>query len=61
MEELKAEIIKTIIEHKMVIIMACGFILNSALEYYLGNSKHKSLIGFLKSLKKKRNKDEPKN
>lgn len=58
MNELKNEIIKTVIENKMVILMACGFILNSALEYYLGNSKHKSLIGFLKSLKKKKN--EPK-
>ena len=55
---IKEEIIKTIIENKMAILMACGFILNSALEYYLGNSKHKSLIGFLKSLKKA--KDEPK-
>lgn len=58
MEEIKAELVKTIIENKMVILMACGFILNSALEYYLGNSKHKSLVGFLKSLKKKQ--DEPK-
>ena len=58
MSELKAELLKTVIEHKMVILMACGFILNSALEYYLGNSKHKSLIGFLKSLKKKKL-DEP--
>lgn len=55
---LKDEIIKTIIENKMAILMACGFVLNSALEYYLGESKHKSLIGFLKSLKKV--KDEPK-
>ena len=59
MNLIKEEIIKTIIENKMVIPMACGFILNSALEYYLGNSKHKSLIGFLKSLKKAKN--EPKN
>lgn len=58
MNELKEEAIKTIIENKMVILMACGFVLNSAFEYYLGNTKHKSLIGFLKSLKKK--KDEPK-
>ena len=58
MNLLVEEIIKTIIENKMAILMACGFILNSALEYYLGNSKHKSLIGFLKSLKKA--KDEPK-
>lgn len=59
MNELKAEAIKLIIENKMAILMACGFILNSALEYYLGNSKHKSLIGFMKSLKKKPA-DEPK-
>ena len=54
MNLLVEEIIKTIIENKMAILMACGFILNSALEYYLGESKHKSLIGFLKSLKKKK-------
>lgn len=59
MEEIKQELIKTVIENKMVILMACGFVLNSALEYYLGNSKHKSLIGFLKALKKDK-KDEPK-
>jgi hypothetical protein len=59
MELLKEELIKTVIEHKMVILMACGFVLNSALEYYLGNSKHKSLVGFLKSLKKVKQ-DEPK-
>jgi hypothetical protein len=60
MELLKEEMIKTIIEHKMIILMACGFVLNSALEYYLGNSKHKSLVGFLKSLKKaKQNEPKP--
>lgn len=59
MELLKDEIIKTIIENKMIILMSCGFVLNSGLEYYLGNSKHKSLIGFLKSLKKAKQ-DEPK-
>ncbi len=48
------ELIKTIIENKMVILMGIGFLINSALEYYLGNSKHKSLIGFLKNLKKKK-------
>lgn len=58
MIELKAEIIKIIIENKMVILMAIGFVCNSALEYFLGNSKHKSLIGFLKNLKGKKN--EPK-
>lgn len=58
MIELKHELIKLIIENKMVILMGIGFILNSFMEYYLGNSKHKSLIGFLKSLKKA--KDEPK-
>ena len=49
------ELIKTIIENKMVILMGIGFLINSAIEYYLGNSKHKSLIGFLKNLKKKKN------
>lgn len=48
------ELIKTIIENKMVILMGIGFLVNSAIEYYLGNSKHKSLIGFLKNLKKKK-------
>ncbi len=58
MNELKQEVIKTIIENKMIILMAFGFIANSAIEYYLGKSKHKSLIGFLRNIKKK--KDEPK-
>ena len=44
-----------LIENKTVLLMGVGFILNSAIEYYLGNSKHKSLIGFLKNLKKKQN------
>ena len=58
MNELKQEIIKMIIENKMVIIMAIGFVCNSALEYYLGEGEHGSLIGFLKYLMKRKN--EPK-
>lgn len=48
------EAIKTVIENKMIILMGLGFFINSALEYFLGNTKHKSLIGFLKNLKKKK-------
>jgi hypothetical protein len=59
MDEIKKETIKTIIENKIYILMFIGFILNSAAEYFLGNSKHKSLVGFLKNVLKKRGKNAP--
>lgn len=60
MEELKAELLKTVIEYKMVIIIGCGGFLLHAFEYFMGNTRHKSLFGFLKSLARKRPVDEPK-
>jgi predicted N-acyltransferase len=60
MLEIKNEIIKTVIENKMIILMSIGFLVNSGAEYFLGNSKHKSLIGFLKNLMKKKDKNNVK-
>lgn len=49
-----------LIENKTVILMGLGFIFYSGLEYFLGNSKHKSLVGFLKFVISRKKKDEPK-
>lgn len=59
MMELKAELIKTIIENKNLILIALGGFLLHAFEYFMGNTRHKSLFGFLKSLARKKS-DEPK-
>ncbi len=52
-------LIAFLVENKTVILMGCGFILYSALEYSMGEGDHGSLIGFIKFVMKKKN-DEPK-
>lgn len=47
-----------LIENKTVVLMGLGFILYSALEYFLGEGNHGSVVGFLKYLVKRKN--EPK-
>lgn len=56
MNEIKAELIKTLIENKMPIIMGLQFILHKAASYYALNGQ-KSFKGFIKFLV---GKNEPK-
>lgn len=57
MNDLKSEIIKTVIENKMPIIMGLQFLVHKAMSYYVSSGK-KSFKGFIKFLVGKS--DEPK-
>ncbi len=48
-------LLASIIEYKGIILMSIGAVIYSYMEYRLGESRHKSFIGFLKYFIKRNN------
>lgn len=58
MNQFQEEIIKTIIENKLIILAGISGLIISLLKYWVSKSRHKTFKGFIQFLVKKNDKSE---